>query len=77
MSAVPSRRDPAMRFCCMYATPASIRPARRVALTIDLRAGDMQFLNNRVTMHSRTGYVDHPEPERRRDLIRLWLTTGD
>jgi alpha-ketoglutarate-dependent taurine dioxygenase len=36
----------------MYATPASIRPARRVALTIDLRAGDMQFLNNRVTMHS-------------------------
>jgi hypothetical protein len=45
----------------------------RFALTMDLRAGDMQFLNNHVTMHSRTAYVDHPEPERRRDLIRLWL----
>jgi hypothetical protein len=25
------------------------------------------------TIHSRTAYQDHPEPERRRDLIRLWL----
>jgi alpha-ketoglutarate-dependent taurine dioxygenase len=31
---------------------------------MDLRPGDMQFLNNHVTMHSRTEY---------RDLIRLWL----
>lgn len=43
------------------------------ALTMDLKAGDMQFLNNHVTMHGRTEYVDHPEPTRRRDLIRLWL----
>jgi hypothetical protein len=35
----------------------------------------MQFLNNHVTLHSRTEYVDHPEPERRRDLVRLWLST--
>lgn len=45
----------------------------RFALSMDLRAGDMQFLNNHVIMHSRTRYEDHPEPERRRDLIRLWL----
>lgn len=45
----------------------------RFVLTMDLRAGDMQFLNNFVTMHSRTAYEDHPEPHRRRDLIRLWL----
>ncbi|MEU0564156.1 TauD/TfdA family dioxygenase [Nonomuraea sp. NPDC005983] len=47
----------------------------RFALTMDLRAGDMQFLNNHAVMHSRTAYEDHPEQERRRDLIRLWLTT--
>jgi hypothetical protein len=25
-------------------------------------------------MHGRTEYEDYPEPERKRDLIRLWLT---
>jgi hypothetical protein len=45
----------------------------RFVLTMDLQPGDMQFLNNHVIMHSRTEYEDHPEPERRRDLIRLWL----
>jgi hypothetical protein len=35
--------------------------------------GDMQFLNNHVILHRRTEYEDHPEPERRRDLVRLWL----
>ncbi|MFF2432722.1 TauD/TfdA family dioxygenase [Streptomyces sp. NPDC058107] len=48
---------------------------RRFMLAMDLRAGDIQFLNNHVTLHSRTEYVDHPEPERRRDLVRLWLNT--
>ncbi|MEV0470884.1 TauD/TfdA family dioxygenase [Streptomyces prunicolor] len=48
---------------------------RRFMLAMDLRAGDMQFLNNHVTLHSRTKYVDHPEPDRRRDLIRLWLNS--
>ncbi|GAA2711440.1 TauD/TfdA family dioxygenase [Micromonospora olivasterospora] len=44
-------------------------------LGMDLRAGDMQLLNNHVVVHVRTAYSDHPEPERRRDLIRLWLDT--
>ncbi|HEY0697823.1 MAG TPA: TauD/TfdA family dioxygenase [Micromonospora sp.] len=48
----------------------------RFMLTMDLRAGDMQLLNNAVILHSRTAYQDHPEPERRRHLIRLWLDTG-
>ncbi|MFG1709630.1 TauD/TfdA family dioxygenase [Nonomuraea sp. M3C6] len=48
----------------------------RFALTMDLREGDMQFLNNHVVLHSRTAYDDHPEPDRRRHLLRLWLTTG-
>ena len=36
--------------------------------------GDLQFLNNRVTLHNRGDYEDWPEPERRRLLLRLWLT---
>ncbi|TMR92735.1 TauD/TfdA family dioxygenase [Nonomuraea basaltis] len=48
----------------------------RFALTMDLREGDMQFLNNHVVLHGRTAYEDHSEPGRRRHLLRLWLTTG-
>ena len=47
----------------------------RFAFTMDLRAGDFQFLNNHVTMHNRTAYTDHPEPALRRHLIRVWLNT--
>ena len=45
----------------------------RFSVTMELRPGDMQFLNNHIILHGRTAYEDHPEPERRRDLIRLWL----
>ena len=38
-----------------------------------LQPGDIQFLNNHVVLHSRTGFEDHEEPERRRHLLRLWL----
>lgn len=48
----------------------------RVHLAMDFRPGDMQFLNNSVLLHSREEYVDHPEPDRRRHLLRLWLRTG-
>lgn len=47
----------------------------RFSVAMGLRPGDMQFLNNHITLHSRTAYQDHPEPGRRRDLIRLWLDT--
>jgi hypothetical protein len=47
----------------------------RFSATMDLRPGDMQFLNNHIILHSRTAYEDYPEPERRRLLIRLWLDT--
>jgi hypothetical protein len=48
----------------------------RFRLTMDFQPGDLQFLNNHVTLHSRTAYEDHPDPSRRRHLLRLWLTTG-
>ncbi len=42
-----------------------------------LGEGDMQLINNHVVLHSRTGFEDHPEPERKRLLFRLWLATPD
>ena len=41
---------------------------------MELEPGDLQFLNNRVTLHNRGDYEDWPERDRRRLLLRLWLT---
>ena len=42
-------------------------------LDMDFRAGDIQWINNLTTFHSRTEYEDWPEPERKRHLYRLWI----
>lgn len=47
------------------------------ALNMDFRPGDIQFVCNYSTFHSRTSYEDHEEPERKRHLLRLWLTLHD
>jgi hypothetical protein len=48
---------------------------RRVDLRLDmdLQAGDIQFINNYTVLHSRTGFVDGPEPHQKRHMLRLWL----
>jgi hypothetical protein len=43
-------------------------------LDMDFEPGDMQFLKNAVILHARTEYEDWKEPERKRHLLRLWLT---
>ena len=43
-------------------------------LTMMFEPGDMQFLNNHLTLHTRTAFTDFPEPDRRRHLLRLWLS---
>jgi Taurine catabolism dioxygenase TauD, TfdA family len=43
-------------------------------LDMDFRPGDMQFVHNHVVLHARTAYQDWDEPERRRHLLRLWLS---
>lgn len=50
-------------------------PALRLDMTLE--PGDMQFLHNHQILHARTAYEDHPEPERRRHLLRLWLSPPD
>ncbi len=42
-------------------------------LSIEFRPGDMQFLHNHQIFHSRGDFVNWPEPERHRHLLRLWL----
>ncbi len=44
-----------------------------VNLSMEFRSGDMQFLHNPQTLHSRTDFENWPEPERHRHLLRLWL----
>ncbi|MDB5808946.1 MAG: hypothetical protein JWN94_1068 [Betaproteobacteria bacterium] len=39
--------------------------------------GDIQYLNNHVSFHSRTGFEDDPDPKKRRHLMRVWLQSAD
>jgi len=53
--------------------------AKRDDLRFDMafEPGDIQYLNNFVVYHSRTAFEDHPEPGRRRHLLRIWLQSPD
>jgi hypothetical protein len=46
-------------------------------LDMSIGEGDIQFLNNRMLLHGRTGYEDHHDMGRRRHLLRLWLKVPD
>ena len=43
-------------------------------LDMNFMPGDIQFLHNHTILHARTEYEDWPEPERKRHLLRLWLS---
>ena len=45
-----------------------------MALALELAPGDVLLASNHSVVHGRTEFEDHPEPERRRHLLRLWLT---
>jgi len=42
-------------------------------VTFMLEPGEIEILNNRAVLHSRTQFEDYPEPERKRHLVRLWM----
>ena len=44
-----------------------------MAIEMDFRPGDIQWLSNYAALHARTTFWDWPEPQRRRHLLRLWL----
>lgn len=43
-------------------------------LHMEFRTGDIQLVHNHTLLHDRTAFVDWPEPERKRHLLRLWLS---
>ena len=43
-------------------------------LSMRLRPGDMQFVYNHAFLHDRTGFVDWAESNKKRHLLRLWLS---
>jgi hypothetical protein len=55
------------------------RTAARQDLRYDmnLEPGDIQLLNNFITFHARTDFVDHDDPAEKRHLLRLWLQLPD
>ena len=46
---------------------------QKLRLDITLRPGDIQFVHNHMISHDRTNFVDWPEPDRKRHILRLWL----
>ena len=52
----------------------SIADSPEMYLDMELQPGDVQLLSNHTIMHARTDYDDYPEPERRRHLLRLWIS---
>ncbi len=48
-----------------------------IRLDMDFRPGDMQFLCNYSVFHSRTAYEDWPQADRRRHLLRLWVSHAE
>jgi alpha-ketoglutarate-dependent taurine dioxygenase len=47
-----------------------------LAVSIQLQEHDIQIINNTFLLHSRTAYEDHPEPERKRHYLRIWIRDG-
>ncbi len=47
----------------------------RLNMSMQLEPGDMQFVYNHGLLHDRNGFEDWPEPENRRHLLRLWLSS--
>jgi hypothetical protein len=43
-------------------------------LDMNFMPGDIQFLHNHTILHARSAYEDWPEVERKRHLLRLWLS---
>ena len=46
-------------------------------LKMRLEAGAIQFVHNHVLLHDRTAFENWPEMEKRRHLLRLWLSCTD
>ena len=48
--------------------------AAEFSMDVDFEPGDISLVQNYVTLHSRTRYEDWPDPDRKRHLLRLWMS---
>jgi hypothetical protein len=51
-----------------------LMPSDQLCYSMELERGDLQLLNNYVTLHSRTPFEDFEDPDQKRHLLRLWLS---
>lgn len=51
--------------------------AQELHFDIEFEPGDMQFLHNHTTFHSRKAFADGSNDARRRHLLRVWLLADD
>lgn len=48
-----------------------------IYLEMDLQPGDIQLISNHTVIHARTDYADHEEVEKKRHLLRLWVSLDE
>jgi len=46
-------------------------------ISMQLEKGDMQFVHNHSMLHDRGSFIDWPQLDKRRHLLRLWLSVPD
>ena len=52
----------------------SLSQCAQFSYSMMFETGDMQLLNNHVTLHARSEFTDFDEPDRKRHLLRMWLS---
>src|SRR5262245_2970430 len=45
----------------------------KLVYEMELRPGDIQFVNTYTVLHGRTAFTDDPDRSRKRHVVRLWL----
>jgi len=71
---VPRLTDPQLEAMALIERLAN-DPAIHVEMNFD--PGDVQLLSNAKILHAREAYEDPEDPDKRRHLLRLWLTAHD
>jgi len=69
------RITPLLEEALDYLDATAMEPDLR--LNMQFLPGDMQFLCHHTTLHSRTGYVDWDDEEKKRHLMRMWIACPD
>ncbi len=60
----------------IHALDAFQEKAKLLSPNMQLERGDIQLLNNLTVVHAREQFKDYPELNKRRYLIRLWLSSS-